>query len=904
MIPTNLQCEYLTNPLGIDCPRPRLSWALESGRRGDTQSAYQVQVASSVERLRRGRPDLWDSGKVTSSQSLGIAYDGQPLGTGARAWWRVRVWDGAGKVSRYSPPAWWEMALTAPTEWRARWIADSRPEPQSDAERFGDNPAPLFRREFSLGKEIRRARAYVTGLGYYELYLNGQKVGDQVLDPGWTTYSRRVLYATHDVTTLLRRGANAVGLLAGNGWYNPLPLRLWGRINLREYLPVGPPRVLLQLEVEYADGTRERLVTDEHWRVGDSPILRNSLYLGEVYDARQEQPGWAQPGFDDSAWRPARIATEPVGPLQAQTAPPIRATETLRPVAVSEPQPGVFIFDLGQNFAGWVTLRVRGPAGTRIQLRYGELLAPDGTLNPLTSVCGQIKRQEAPPGSGEPATAWQSDTYVLRGDGLEHYTPRFTWHAFRYVEVSGFPGTPTRDALEGHRLHSAVESVGSFACSNELLNRVQTVTRRTLLSNVFSVQSDCPHRERFGYGGDIVAASEMALLNFDMAQFYAKTVRDFADAQRENGGFTETAPLVGIADAGFGGDSGPIGWGTAHPLLLWQLYQYYGNRALLAEQYDAARRWLALLEANAPEHLIDAGIGDHESLVPKETAVSGTAFYYYNAHLMAKIARALDRAADAERYANLAAAIREAFCRRFLDPETGRIGTGTQANQAFALAYDLVPPPQRERVLAYLVRDILEERGGHLTTGIFGTKHLLHALTACGRGDVAYTVASKKTFPSWGYMLEHGATTLWETWAFSDNTFSHNHPMFGSVSEWFFKALAGIQPHPDAVGFDQVIVRPQVVGDLTWAKGSYRSVRGPITSEWRREGETLLLDVSLPPNTTGTVYLPTTDPDAVSEGGRPAAEAEGVTFVGHAEGECLYRIGGGTYHFVVTGLRP
>ncbi len=692
-----LKCEYRLNPLGLDTPQPRLSWVLESPERGQRQTAYQVLAATTPELLSKGKADLWDSGKVPSAKSVHVVYAGQPLRAGQRVHWKVRAWDREGQASAYSAAAGWEMGLPAPADWRAAWITRQRAEPLSEPKMFEDDPAPLFRKEFRLDKKIRRARVYVSGLGYYELSLNGQRVGDHVLDPGWTTYSKRVLYSTYDVTDQLKRGQNALGVMLGNGWFNPLPLRFWGRINLREHLTIGEPRLILQLVAEFTDGTSQTVVTDESWKVSNGPLLRNNLYLGEVYDARKEQPGWDKAGFDDSTWQQAVRAPEPLGPLRAQDAPPIRVTRILKPVKLTEPKPGVHVFDLGQNFAGWVRLRAQGPAGTRVRLRYGELLYPDGTLNGMTSVCGQIK-QGGPgyryDGQGAPKTAWQMDEYVLKGEGEEVYTPRFTFHGFRYVEVTGFPGKPTLASLEGLRLNSDVAPAGTFTCSNERFNRIQQMVLWTELSNLFSVQSDCPHREKFGYGGDIVAAGEMAMFNFDMARFYAKAVQDLADAVRPNGGFTETAPFVGISDQGLGDGSGPVGWGTAHPFLLWHLYQHYGDKRLLAENYEAASRWIALLQSRAPDGILDNGISDHESLVPKPRALTGTGFYYLNVKLFAQIARALGNESEAVDAEALAAAIKTAFNRKFLQPGSGRYDTATQACQAFALYLGLVPPEE------------------------------------------------------------------------------------------------------------------------------------------------------------------------------------------------------------------
>jgi alpha-L-rhamnosidase len=898
--PTKLKCENRVNPLGIDATPPRLSWNLESRRRGEGQTAWQILAASTPARLARNQGDLWDTDKISSADSLNVGYGGTPLRSGQRVFWKVRVWDREGRPSSYSDPAFFEVALLTPNDWQAAWITRKSSGPIPEAKAYDDHPAPLLRKEFALEKKIARARAYVSGLGYYELRLNGERVGDQVLDPGWTSYAQRVLYSTYDVTAQLQRGQNTVGLMLGNGWFNPLPLRMWKRFNLREALTVGEPRAIVQIVIEFVDGTSQTIATDETWRVSDGPILRNSVYLGEVCDARREQPGWDKAGFDDSRWETAVLAEEPkLGLLRAQDAPPIRITRTLKPVKLTEPRPGVFIFDFGQNFSGWTRLRVRGDAGTRVRLRSGELLYPDGTLNGMTAVVGQTKAGGTNyqyDGVGQPKTAFQLDEYILKGQGMEVFTPRFTFHGFRYVEVTGFPGKPTIEALEGLRLNSDVPSAGTFECSNDLFNRIQQMVLWTELANLFSVQSDCPHREKFGYGGDIVASSEMAMLNFDMSRFYAKAAQDLVDAARTNGGFTETAPYVGISDEGLGGGSGPIGWGTAQPLLLWQLRQYYGEQRLIAEQYEATKRWIALLHVRAADDLLDNGISDHESLAPKPRALTGTAFYYFNVKLFAQLAKSLGRSHDAAEAETRAERIKTAFNKKFLQPGTGRYDTATQAAQAFALYHGLVPLVEQPRALDILVRDVAAHNG-HLTTGIFGTKYLLAALSAAGRADVAYDIVNQRTFPGWGYMLDHGATTLWEHWEFSDNTYSHNHPMFGSVSEWFYKTLAGIQPAPDAVGFDRIIIKPEPVGDLKWVKASYDSVRGQVVSEWERSGDRFQLRVTIPVGATATVFVPGKDLTRIRESGQRASESDGVRFLRSEADKAVFVVGSGNYLF-------
>lgn len=897
--PNHLRCEYMVDPLGVGVAKPRLSWVLEaseSAARGQKQTAYQVLVASNSELLGRDEADLWDSGRVTSDATIQVEYAGKPMASRMRCHWKVRVWDGDGRASAWSLPATWEMALLKADDWKAVWIDDGKPQPKADGDFYKDDPAPLMRKAFTVEKPVRRARLYVSGLGYGYARLNGGPVGDRVLDPGWTNYSKRVLYSTYDVTSQIVQGKNCLGLMLGNGWYNPLPMRMWGFLNLREHLPNGRPRGIAQLEIELVDGTRQIVATDATWKVAPGPVLRNNIYLGEVYDARREIPMWDQPGFDAAAWAAASLATGPIGTLRPEAQPPIRVTRKLKPVAWTEPKPGVFIFDMGQNFAGWVRLKVRGAEGTKVRLRFGELLNPDGTLNVMTSVCGQIKNGTENRDNQPPDLAYQSDTYILSGRGDEVYVPRFTWAGFRYVEVTGYPGKPERDAVEGLRLSADVREVGSFTCSNERFNRIQEMVRWTFLSNLFSVQSDCPARERFGYGGDIVPTCESLMFNFDMAAMYAKIVQDFADAVRTTGGATETAPHVGLTTEGLGDDSGPIGWQIAYPMLLDKMYQYYGDLRLVREQYPTARRQLEFLRSVAKNNRIETCIGDHESLDAKAIALTSTAFYYQDAATMARLAELLGKKDDARECAELAQAIREAFIARFYRARSGRFDAGTQASQAFALHYGLYPPGSREAVVNALAAEVAR-RENHLATGIFGSRYLLETLSRFGRGDLAYAIVDQKTFPGWGHMLDRGATTLWEHWEYSDNTFSHNHPMFGSVSTWFFEDVGGVRADAKAVGFDRVVVRPQVVGDLTNAEVKYNSIRGPVGCRWRVESDRLQIEVTVPPNVQATVYVPTVDAGSVSEGGRPVSDAPGVKSLPPQDGAAVLEIGSGQYRF-------
>lgn len=907
--PFDLRCESTRDPLGIDAHRPRLSWKLRAttGARGLRQTAYRITVASTEVLLAKGGADLWDSGKVLSGRQLHVEYTGPPLTSGQRCFWRVRVWDGEGRPSDSSEIAWWEMGLFSPDDWTGSWISHGSPGPSSEEEFYGDDPAPLFRRSFYVDRPVKRARLYSVGLGYCDLRLNGRPLSDQVLDPAWTSFDHRVLYDCQDLTDELEEGENVLGAMLGNGWFNPLPMRMWGRINIREHLPLGRPQLLAQLTIEFQDGSVQILASDENWRVRSGPILRNSVYLGESYDARLEEPGWDRPGFDDSGWASASAADPVPGELRARPIPPIRVTSRLTPVGMNEVSPGVFIFDLGRNFAGWARLRVQGPQGTTVRMRMGELIHPDGSLNPLTAVAGQIKgfREDGTPrgGPGAPEIAWQSNSYTLRGGGPEEYTPRFTYHGFRYVEVTGFPGRPTLESIEGLRLNTDVEPVGSFTCSNQRFNRLHEAVQWTLLSNLFSVQSDCPAREKFQYGGDIVATSEMAIFGYDMNSFYAKTVADHRDAARGEGWFTETAPFVGIAAANYVEGAGPISWGLAHPLLIAQLHQYYGDRRIIEEHFDAACTWVDLLDRHSDGFIIDRCIGDHESLDPNPVELMATAHFHQAASLVAGFANILGRSQEEARYRRLASEIKNAFVERFLEPGTGRFGPATQAAQAAALHLGLVPDGEIGAAIQRMVDEVVDTHGGHIATGIFGTKYLLNALSTTDNTDVAYRMVDEPSFPGWGHMLERGATTIWETWAESDDVYSQNHPMFGSVSEWFYKHLAGIRPDASAVGFHRVLIEPSTPADLRWVDASYDSVRGTIRSAWRLDDSTLHFDVEIPVNTTAEVKLPTRDPMSVREGGRLLSEEPSIRTLPSASPYAVrFELGSGRYSF--TAVAP
>jgi len=895
--PQQLKCEYFQTTPVIDTPAPRLSWTLNSNLRNQTQSAYQIIVADDIELLENNKPNLWDSSKVTSNQTINITYQGKPLTSQLICYWKLRIWDKQNNPSPWSKPAKWEMALMDQNDFKAKWINDGKKNPPVASEdSYKEDPAPLLRHQFAINKPIKQARLYITGLGYYESYLNGQKIGDHVLDPAWTVYSKQIQYNTFDVTSMLNQGQNCIAAILGNGWYNPLPLRMWGWLNIQTNITTGRPRLIAQLMIDFQDGTKKLVISDENWKTADSPILKNNIYLGELYDARKEIPNWNTPNFDDSAWKNAVLAKEPIGILKSAALPPIRVTKKIKPVKISHLQKDVTIYDFGQNFAGSVKLKINAPAGTKINLRFGELLRDDGQLNPMTSACGQIKgqKQDGTPigGPGSPIIAAQQDTYIANAASPQFYTPTFTFHGFRYVEVTGHPNTLTLDDITGLRLNTDIEKVGHFSCSNDLFNKIQQITEWTFLSNIFSLQSDCPQRERFGYGGDIAVTTDAYIMNYDMAQFYANTVNLFSDSALKNGTLTDTAPFVGINSCG-------PAWAMAHPLLQSELYQYYGNKKLIQQNYQISKRSLDLVTKQYPNHIIQKGLSDHESLekTPSEQLV--TPLYYKNTKLLERLASIIENNKQADLYNKLAENIRDAYLKNFNNNETGTFDPCTQTSQSFALYLNLVPQNQKALATEALLSNI-HQHDDHLTTGIFGTKFMLEALSLAGLTDQAYKIVNQKTFPSWGHMIENGATTLWEHWQYSDNTFSHNHPMFGSVSEWFYRWLGGIQPAENAVAFDKIIIRPQIIPALNWVNSSHKSIRGPIVSNWSKNNNRLKMQIEIPPNTSATVYIPATKINDIKENSTPIAQINGFKLIKFDKNTAILKIGSGKYNFEST----
>ena len=942
LAPTALRCEYRVNPQGIDESQPRLTWLVDSEKRGGKQTAYQILVATSADLLRQNTGDLWDSGKVSSGQTANLVYAGKPLNARQQCFWKVCVWDETGRA-QWSDAASWTMGLLQPADWQADYISfpDSTPV-WKDAEKLFLPPAHQFRKEFAADKKVRRATVYATALGIYELYLNGRRVGDARFAPGWTDYHQRAYYNTYDVTPLVQRGGNALGAWVGDGWYS-------GYIGFGLLTGIGTekvgrntygkvPALMAQLEIEYTDGSREIIPTDKSWKVtGDGPVREGDFLMGETYDARKEMTGWAKPNFDDAKWDAAILASEngrvpatfyeyanaakpgdnveikgrPVdlgfqrpAKLEAFPGLPVRPVEEIKPVAVTSPTNGVYIFNLGQNFAGVVRLKVQGAAGTAIQLRYAEMLYPDGRV-----MTENLRKARA------------TDHYILRGDkNGETWTPRFTFHGFQYVEVTGYPGTPGKDAITGIVLHSDTPLTSGFECSDPMANRLFKNVVWTQRANFLDLPTDCPQRdERFGWMGDAQIYVHCATLNADVAAFYTKWLREVMESQRPSGTFPGYCPYPFQHGWDFG-----TAWCDAGVICPWTVWQAYGDTRIIERCWPFMVKFMDWRLATSRNFLgINHGNdwGDWLSF-GKKTPLEyvDTVYFAYTAKLMADMAAAIGKPDEAAKYSELFQRVKTAFNEKYVQAD-GRLTVDNETAYALALYMELLPPDGRAKlgkILADKLRTGETADNSGMTTGFLGTRPLLPVLTSLGENDLAVKHFQSRKFPSWGYEVEQGATTIWERWnSFtkehgfggadgkqnaSMNSFAHYS--FGAVCEWMINDLAGIQS--DGPGYDKIIIEPHppTPGSnpdrppINWVKAHYDSIHGRITSNWRRTETGFELETEIPANTTATIYLPAGSADQITEAGQPLANADGVKFLRLEAGHAVLAVESGKYRFV------
>jgi len=1042
--PAYLRCEYRVNPLGIGEAQPRLSWIVESGERGQRQTAYRILVAGSEASLKKDTGDLWDSGKVTSDETIGAVYAGKPLPSGQPCFWKVKVWDAHGKESSWSKPALWSVGLLQPSDWQAQWIGCDKlrqielPEAQFEdaqwiwfnegsstnppigkrdfratvnmppvseitaaellvaadntfavklnGQRAGlsgpaetgeplkayrlnplpflqdgtneiratvDNtvgssaglilklsvttksgekitcvtdaswlssataantnrttwtacralgehgvapwgklkavdtimpPASYLRTGFTVNKPVVRATLYGSALGWFDLHLNGQRVSDDYFNPGWTDYGKRVYYRTYDVTSLIRTGNNALGAILSDGWYSGYI----GWFRKRDHYGTQP-RVLAQLVLEFADGSRQVVATGPDWKAGTGPITGADILQGETYDAREEIAGWDQPGFNDKSWASVDTGANLNPVVQVHPAPPVVAVKEFRARTITEPKPGVYVLDLGQNFAGVPRLTVHGKPGQKITLRHAERLAPDGGIYTINL-----------------RSANATDVYICKGDGVEVWTPRFTFHGFQYIEITGLTEKPDQDTVVGVALSSDTPVTGSFECSDPMLNQLYNNIYWTQRANFIDIPTDCPQRdERLGWTGDAQVYIRTATLNTDVQAFFTKWLVDMEDAQRDDGQFPKVAPVRPLRTNGE--DGGPA-WADAGVICPWTIYEVYGDKRQLAQHYDSMCRFIEFCRNRSTPKLLPPGkyhcFGDWVSIkadTPKD--VIYTAYFAYSTKLVARAAEVLGKTEDAAKYNELFKRIKQSFNKAFVGTD-GRIKGNTQAVYVLALAYDLVEGDNAQRAADYLVEDI-KNHDWHLTTGFVGTKDLMLVLAKIGRNDVAYRLVHQDTFPSWGFSIKNGATTIWERWDgwTPENGFeksgmnSFAHYSFGAVYGWMVENIGGIRNAAPA--YKQITIAPAVDKKLTFAKTRFTSIRGEISSEWKKADDRLLVNVVIPANTTATVSLPAKSADDITEGGKPLADVTSTKFLRYEDGRALLAVESGSYAFAV-----
>ncbi|UGU15764.1 glycoside hydrolase family 78 protein [Sinomicrobium kalidii] len=907
----HLTCEAAVNPVGITAEQPRLGWQLESEGYNIQQETYHIQVASSKAGLREGEADIWDSREVGSGESQWISYKGKALKRGKRYFWKVRVTDNHGNTSPWSEINSW---FTAPgkEELDARWIGAIRRE-NSHLPEGRKYHTPTFKREkrdsiiaaadsmsyrsimlrkaFSARKKIKHAMVFISGLGQYELTVNGEKIGDSEFAPLWSDYDKTVYYNIYDVKDKLNQGENAIGVMLGNGMYNTLG----GRYS-KFFVSFGPPTLFLKMKIQYEDGTEETVRSDSSWKYARSPVVFNSIFGGEDYDARLEQPGWDRPGFEDSKWKPVVVQESPKGKLRAQTAPPVKTLEEYTVKHTDEPRPGTYVLDMGQNLSGFPAIKVKGKKGQTIRIWVGESLKDDGTV--------------AQGGSGKPYYY----EYTLKGREEETWQPRFSYYGFQYIQLEGAnyrevkdKNRPVVSEVKSLFVYNSAGNAGSFECSNDIFNRTHELINNAVKSNFHSVFTDCPHREKLGWLEETHLNGPGLLYNYRLQNFIPKIMQDIADAQRENGLIPNIAPEYIV----FGGDfTDSPEWGVAGVVLPWMYYEYYGDPSLIEKYYDVMKKYVDYLTSTSENHIVSHGLGDwydygeHPAGYSKNSpiALSATSHYFMGAKLVAKAARLLDKKEDVSKYETLTENIRAAFNREFFDKETRQYGTGSQFSNAVPLFMEITEPEYRDAVLDNLLADI-KKRGYRLTTGDVGNRYLYQVLARNGQNDIMYKLHNHYDTPGYGFQIKFGLTTLTEQWDPRKGN-SLNHFMMGQIEEWFYQSLAGIVPDKQNPGFRHFFLQPRTVGDMTHVKASYKSVYGNIRSEWSKEGDKLRFTFEIPANTTATIKLPVSKNAEVVLNGKALNNSDLVPDIEKDSKSPVFRLGSGIYKIECNNGHP
>ena len=858
-----MRCEYAINPIGIDSLQPRLTWTLLDGRRDQHQTAYQVEVVTSPEDLIKDQNLLWNTNKIASDANAQVVYRGTPLQSGARYFWKVRAWDKQGNASPWSAPALWQVALLQDSDWKAKWIGLPKIEKGELVLTNGSllhhptlpKDCPRLRKSFVLTKPVRRATASVCGLGFYELYLNGVKASDRVLAPANTRYAKRLLFDTLDVTAAVKKGDNTVGLWLSPGYSDDYSQYGWRWEDAK--------CAICQLDVVYEDGTTTTIVTDDSWKYGASPITFASLYDGEIYDARLEEPGWSKSDFKADGWQPVHELKPTSAKLMPNIMPPVRVVQNIHPVSMTEPKLGVFVFDMGQNFSGWVHIRATGARGTRINLHHSELIGADGMIDPWTN-----RRAKA------------TDTFILRGEGLEEYEPRFTYHGFRYVEVTGYPGRPTLNDVTGCFVHADVQPAGTFITSDPVINQLHSNCLWSMRCNFMSIPTDtCVRDERTPCQMDSLGYEDAALCNFWMNRFYTKWLGDIQ------------------------GGRGNPDWNGDMVFLPWRLYRHYGDVRILEENYANMQAYVAAIHARTPGQIYTNGFGDWTAPNPKgdylgsyhEVTEVNTCLYAELTKIVGETAAVLGKSKDAARFHSWSSEITKAFNKKRFNAETSSYGDGSQTTAILPLAFNLVPQDKRAAVFDSFVATIHKKDHDHLDTGLFGTRYLVDVLCDSGQPDLAISMLKQPTYPSFGNQIAQGATTLWEQWNFKGGMESHNHAMLAGVDSSFFTRLAGITALKP--GYTQIGIRSIMPKDLSFAEATQETVKGRIAVRWQKDNENVELKVTVPVNTTALVFVPATNKNAVTENDQPAEASEGVKFVGMQGDSAVFSVGSGIYRF-------
>jgi len=879
-----LRVEFLKNPAGIDTEHPRLSWQLQSNEKNVLQSAYEIRVGKDAEALSHKSQFAWQTGKVSSDQSLHLVYAGEQLQSGRKYYWQVRVWDNKGNISEWSNLAVWQMGLLTPEDWKGKWIGldVDYESPPNDHRRL---PARMVRREFQVPKSIANATIFLSGLGFSELYLNGRKVDDRLMDPTHSNYGKRVMYVAFDVTKFLKQGRNAIGVILGNGrFFAP-------RIRIPVETPsFGFPKMLLQMQIQYADGTSKLIVSGEKWKITDrGPIRANSEFDGEEYDANMEQEGWDMAGFDDSKWQPVQMVSAPAGKLVAQMQEPMRVIEKLKPVSIYKSKSGRYIVDFGQNLYGMCQIKVKGLKGTKIVIRTAFDIDSIGNLN-----------------MGPNRSALSTDIYTLKGKGLEVWAPRFRGQGTRYAEITGWTGLLKKENIEFLAVQSDLAKVGGFTCSNELVNKIYANTLRTVRMQERGVPMDPDRDERQAWLSVSEKTSEAEGYMYNVSAFYNNFLAETRSSQRENGLISEAGSL-------WDWNTKDPCWPAVITTTPWSCYYMYGDKSVLAENYPAMKRWVLYLQKNIDSDFVYRK-GTYSDWVDaysmdKKTSDNGgtsrellsTAYMYYNLKTVEKTADFLGKPEDVAYFRKAAKKVEEAFIKTFFDSSKHIYLSETQTSYVLPLAFGLVSPKYNQPVVDNLVNDILVKHNGHLTVGCPGLKWLMQTLTSVGHTNVAYTILTQTTRPSWGYMVSKGGTSIWERWDRDTRDPGMNGQsqtiLAGYLSAWMYQTLGGIAYDTAKPGFKNIIMRPEPVGDLNWVKVSFESLYGLITSDWKLENGLFKWKVAVPANTTATVHIPTNNVASVKEGGRAINSISDVKFMRMEKGAAVYKIGSGSYEF-------